>query len=684
VLNYWEERLKENRKFENIYTMGMRGIEDNSMPGGKTIQDKVAILQQVISDQEKLLKKWVNPDLEKIPQLFCPYKEVLDIYQAGLVLPEDITLLWTDDNFGYIRQLSTPAEQKRAGGSGVYWHLSYWGSPDEYLWLCSTPLQLAWEEMTKAYSYQADRIWVVNVGDIKPMEAETEFFLDMAWNIKPYLNNGNSAHEFLLKWAEREFGDTYKTTIADIKSEYYRLNFQRKPEHLSAGILSIVNEGDEAQQRLDAFEKLVQKTDSVYALLPVSYKDAFYQLVVYPVRCSYFMNQKFIYAQKSNFYAQQGRASSIDFAEKCRKAYFSIVTETEYFNTKLSNGKWRNMMSMKPLYRKKFDIPELPDFDYSGNSRFEDKLFHASSGMGVSVEGSLTTIGRRTDSITYENTTLPGFSVLTDEKHFIDIFNKGGVPFSWEITPQNDWIKVNKCSGRLGVEERIWVSIDWTTAPTEKKIEGKILVKGAGKEYMIHVNAFNDISVVPKDFKGFVENNGVICIEAEHYTEKHDKENVAWRVIEGLGRSGSSVEVFPHTARSISSIEDIRKNSPSLSYNILILDTGNINITIQCLPTHRLNSEYGLRYAVSIDENEPVAVDYDAKEWSKEWSENVVRSASISNSEFRLNKTGTHTFKIWMIDPGVVIDKIIIGRGSIPDSYLGPEEKYFNSKPTNF
>ena len=183
VQSYWIERLKEAGPYENFYTMGMRGIHDSGMEGVKTLQEKTDALQQVIDDQRKLLSKYVDKDVEKIPQAFVPYKEVLQIMENGLQLPEDITLIWCDDNYGYMTRLSDKEQQKRNGGAGVYYHLSYWGRPHDYMWLCTTQPGLIYSEMKQAYDCNARRLWVVNVHDLKPAAYDLELFLDMAWNI---------------------------------------------------------------------------------------------------------------------------------------------------------------------------------------------------------------------------------------------------------------------------------------------------------------------------------------------------------------------------------------------------------------------------------------------------------------------------------------------------------------------
>ena len=195
-----------------------------------------------------------------------------------------MTLVWADDNHGYIRRLSTPGEQTRSGGAGVYYHVSYWGAPADYLWLCTTPPGLIWEEMTKAYDHGARTVWMLNVGDLKPAEIDLEFFLRMAWNRESWDENAQPV--FLADWARRNFGPKPAAAIAAILDEYYRLNYPVRPEHL------LSTPCDEKELRLRRFDRLVKKTDAILETLPPDLRDAFYELVVYPVRGSALMNQK--------------------------------------------------------------------------------------------------------------------------------------------------------------------------------------------------------------------------------------------------------------------------------------------------------------------------------------------------------------------------------------------------------
>ena len=283
VLNYWEQRVRENGKFENIYTLGMRGIHDGGMPGGGTAQEKARRLHEIIRDQREMLTRLVNPEITNVPQIFCPYKEVLELYRLAPEIPEDVTLVWPDDNYGYIREFSDARERARPGGAGVYYHVSYWGRPRDYLWLCSTPPALIAEEMTKAYDYGANKFWMLNVGDLKPAELDIEFFLKLAW--QPHAWNGTNTYALLQRQLARDLGAANAPQITSIMAEYYRLNFQRKPEHMGFPTNNLFN-ADEAIERLAAWQKLSAEVDAVSHHLPPDATNAFFELVGYPVKAA--------------------------------------------------------------------------------------------------------------------------------------------------------------------------------------------------------------------------------------------------------------------------------------------------------------------------------------------------------------------------------------------------------------
>ncbi len=343
VKHYWQERMQTNGKFENIYTLGMRGIHDSLMQGPTNDTERIKLLQTIFADQQELIKQFArrSPEKilpEKVPQMFCAYKEVLGLYRHGLSVPDDVTIVWPDDNFGYVRNFTNAQERKRAGGFGVYYHLSYLGAPMAYLWLNTTPPALIWQEMFKSYEMGADRIWIVNVGDLKPAEIGTELFLQMAWDIKRWQRHNQKY--YLHEWAVREFGEQQATDIAALMQDYYQLNFQRKPEHLQWWLprtaprfsnLSV----DESNRRLQAFTQLNLRTAKVAEKISSENQDAFFQLVRYPIEGSALANIRFLEGEKGN------RKAAID-ADRKLKAKHS------HWNTRLSKGKWKHFMALEP------------------------------------------------------------------------------------------------------------------------------------------------------------------------------------------------------------------------------------------------------------------------------------------------------------------------------------------------
>lgn len=378
VLSYWSERLKEVGDLENIYTMGMRGIHDSNMEGVKTLNEKTEALQRVINDQRALIGKYVNKKVNEVPQMFVPYKEVLEILDNGLEVPDDVTLIWCDDNYGYLSRLSNAEQQQRKGGSGVYYHVSYWGRPHDYLWLSTTQPGLIYSEMKRAYDTGADRVWILNVGDIKPAEYDIEFFMDMAWDIKsisPY-----TIYPHLKKWLAREFGDAYTEPLFDVMKKYYWLASIRKPEFM--GWCQTEVDGyprrltplqdtefnpyeldNEVEQRLESYRAIKDSVEKIEKSISPERKEAFFQLIKYPVCAAEAMNRKILYAQMARDYAAKGWLEAKEYCELSTTAYNDIINLTNYYNKEMSGGKWNRMMSLAPRNLYVFNPPYLPNTD---------------------------------------------------------------------------------------------------------------------------------------------------------------------------------------------------------------------------------------------------------------------------------------------------------------------------------
>ena len=348
VYKFWKDRVKEVAQQGNIYTLGMRGVHDGQMQGAKTVAEQKAVLERVLKDQRGLLQKYVNKDVTAIPQAFIPYKEVLDIYNAGLQVPDDVTLIWCDDNYGYIRHFPTAEERARKGGNGIYYHVSYWGRPHDYLWLGTFSPYLLHQQMKLAYDRGIQKMWVLNVGDIKPAEYQIELFLDMAWNIDEVNEIGVTAH--LKSWLGREFGSNCAEELLPAMEAHYQLSYIRKPEFMGNTreeerdpkykvIKDLPWSEQTISERLRFYTVLSDVVERMESNIPADRQDAYFQLVKYPVQAAAQMNRKILTAQLA-------RHSKADWKQS-DAAFDSIVSLTQQYNS-LQNGKWNRMMDFQP------------------------------------------------------------------------------------------------------------------------------------------------------------------------------------------------------------------------------------------------------------------------------------------------------------------------------------------------
>lgn len=557
VTSYWEQRAKENGKFENIYTIGMRGIHDSPILGTKSQAERIPLLERIFSVQRGLISKHVHPDAVTVPQIFCPYKEVLADYRAGLNVPDDVTIVFPDDNFGYIRQFPTAEEQKRKGGFGVYYHISYLGRPLSYLWLNSTPPALIWHEMNKAYENGMRQLWIVNVGDIKPGEIGMEFFLQMAYDAKKWTVHNQD--KFLQTWANREFGERYSYYIGQIMEKYYRLGFQRKPEHLQWYLPGETPKqsdfsDSEINSRVSDYRALTYQAETVYEKITQERKAAYYQLVLYPIKSAALANERYFTAELAQRLRSRNSPEAVIWAKLSATADAGIKKETTYYNETLSGGKWKFIMSTDmnpgqwPSMRSTPPKIELSDF----------------------------------------------------------------------IIPQNDTNPVEAS----------------TSAPAWS--------------------------------------NDMISIEAENFTGRFDRSKSGWLVIRGLGKTGDSVSVFPNSARTFS---NLTADSPSLEYSITVGSSADFTAAFYLLPTQPLVAGNGLRIAFSVDDGQPqiITVDKETEVSSPKWARNILNESTIGSAKIHLEK-GSHVLRLFAVDTGVVVDKIVVSSGGLPATYFGPPE----------
>jgi hypothetical protein len=338
---FWDEGITRNDHYESIVTVAMRGKIDTPMASTGGMAANMALLEKIVAAQRRIIADRANPDVTKVPQLWALYKEVQGYYEAGMRVPDDITLIWCDDNWGNIRRLPTAAERNRSGGAGVYYHFDYVGGPRNYKWIDTNPISKVWEQMTLAYDHGADRIWIVNVGHLKHVEFPTEFFLNLAWNPRRWNNDG--LMEYTRLWAAREFGPAHADEIADLISRYSKYNGRIKPELLGPDTFSLVDY-DEADKVLADYAAVVAGARKIQDQLPDDARDTFFEFVVDPAKAYSIVAKLYITVGRNHLYAAQGRAGTNELADQAQALFKADQELSDYYNRTLAGGKWGHMM----------------------------------------------------------------------------------------------------------------------------------------------------------------------------------------------------------------------------------------------------------------------------------------------------------------------------------------------------
>lgn len=657
---FWRKGIERMDDNESIVTLAMRGDGDEAMS-----QDaNVGLLEKIVKDQREIIKEVTGKKIESIPQVWALYKEVQEYYDKGMRVPDDVTILLCDDNWGNIRKLPRLNEKPRSGGFGIYYHFDYVGGPRNYKWLNTNPIARVWEQMHLAYKYGADRIWVVNVGDIKPMDFSISFFLDYAWN--PDAITADMLPEYTQKWVEKQFGEKNSKQIADIITAYLKFNSRRKPELLSPDTYSLTNY-QEAENVVREYNDLMQKAKDINDSLPAESRDAFYELVLHPVEACANLNDLYVTVGLNRLYARQGRAVTNDLAERARALFKKDAEITKYYNQELAGGKWNHMMDQTHIgytYWQQPDentMPEVATISLNSDAQ-----------MGVAIQGS-----DKWWPDAAEKAILPEFDPYHDQKFYIEIFNRGIKPFEYTTVPGAEWINISEESGTILTEQRLWISIDWSQAP-EGMNDAPITISGSENTKTDILVKINNPKIPKPSVTRFVEGDGYISIEAEHFSRKIKSSGINWLVIPDFGRTLSGVTPVPVTSPE----QRPEGDSPHLEYDVYLFSTGEVNVDVYLAPTLNFNNlPDGIRYAVSFDDEKPQIINMTSNPnppdlnhdgvWNKWVSENI----NIQTSTHTIMKPGKHILKFWMVDPAVVLEKIVIKTHNIPSSYLGPPER---------
>jgi hypothetical protein len=558
---FWRKGIENMGTHESIVTIGMRGDGDMPMTQGTAID----LLERIVADQRTILQDATGKPASQTPQLWALYKEVQDYYDKGMRVPDDVTLLLCDDNWGNIRKLPKLTDKKRSGGYGIYYHFDYVGGPRNYKWINTNNISRVWEQMHLAYEYGVNKIWIVNVGDLKPMELPISFFLDYAYDTRKW--NENNITEFYSQWAKEQFGPEYAKEIGEILRKYSQYASRRKPELLDEKTYSI----DEFQTIVDEWNELEKKAEAINHLLPAEYKDAYFELVLHPVKAFTNLHQLYYAVAQNKRYAPLKYAAANEWAEKAKQFYVNDSLLSVQYHA-IAGGKWNHMM---------------------------------------------------------------------DQTHI-------GYTY-WQQPP------VNKMP-----------SVHFVSKDEEKPTPDVGL-----KDY--------EISLVPDTARGnvFYTEEKVVSMNAANWSRAVNTKTIQWKVVPDIGKDGDGITTFPVTVSS-----PLIAASPHVEYDFYTDSKDSLKLLTYFSPTLNFhNSPEGLRFAVSIDNETPQIVSLNKEDNTPVWNNWVANNIIIKTTKHFIYNPGKHTVKYWMIDPGIILQKIVVDFGGLQPSYLGPQETL--SKPKN-
>ncbi|MET0466640.1 MAG: glycosyl hydrolase 115 family protein [Chitinophagaceae bacterium] len=680
---FFTEGLERNRSFDNLITIGMRGDGDVAMGDGDDAAN-IQTLRNVVSAQRDIIKNVYRKDPAEIPQLWAIFTEVQRYYDAGLTVPDDVTLLFCDNNWGYIRRTGPLTERQRKGGLGMYYHIDMNGGPWNDRWINTTTIPKLREQFNLAYQTGIDRIWIVNVGDLKPKELPIDFIMRYAWN--PEAIPAEKTMDYTLGWAESIFGKEHAKEVASVVSKYSKYNLWRKPEVQDPRIFSFVNY-HEADSVLKQWQELAAEAEALEKKIPADAKDAYYQLVLYPAKASAGVAEIYLAAGRNNLYAKQGRVSANDHAARAKQLFELDQQLSDRYNGPMAGGKWKNMMQDIHIGYDRWNMPDkrkLPEL--------KEVVAHSLPTMGVAVEGT-----EQAWPSSNEKAALPVFDGLLKQRYYIDVFNKGTGDFNFTASADQSWIRLSKKQGTVAKEDRLFVELDWN-AMGNGQFSGIIEIKQG--DVVVPVNVAAVKQVLPDTKEKFYGNfsGAEFSIPARGFAANIPSGQAKWILLPDLGRSAGNMGIHPVTAISAEPA-----NAPRLEYKVYLPASDKTTVMLGILPTQDVNPARGLRIAVSIDGAEPKVIDARKglvdtfgeytpanlalskvlkplpraeKQYALSGARMLRRSDVFDNLrwldvELDVKTAGLHTLKVFMIDPELVLENIVVNPDNKHASYFG-------------
>ncbi|MDR1836282.1 MAG: glycosyl hydrolase 115 family protein [Treponema sp.] len=686
LLKYWDDALTRSGKYEKIITIGMRGERDSSMLGeNATLKDNIDLLKDIIKNQRELIKKRVNPNIDEVPQVLALYKEVEEYFYGNEQVSglkdwdelDGVICMLCEDNFGFMRTLPTVDIRERKGGFGMYYHFDYHGGPISYEWMPSTSFERTWEQMCMAYDYGIRDIWIVNVGDLKFNEVPLAYFLELAYNFEKWGTNApNSINEYTSLWIEKTFSlaeTSIREKIARVLHGYIRMNAMRRPEAQNAGIYHPCHYL-ETDRMLNLAADIEKENEEVYQALCKNEKDAYYSMIYFPAKESVNLLKMNLYAGKNQHYAKQGK--------KIANKYAALVTECIEKDRSLSkefaqfkNGKWKGMELEQHIgfvkwnedncrYPLRYQVEPAYKPRMAVSRKDRQEIFTKTYGRPMTV-------------------LVDDFLYAGNDEVFLEIANDGigSLDYSIETDGEYGWLQISSVKGTVEFQEEIILRC-YGQKLTEEIQTARLSISDRETVVAVEVKAKNTdtkATTLPDlPPMTFLQNNGVIVMEANHFCSRKDTAAGSFVELENYGRNGAAMKVFPTTANF-----DEQDEKPSLSFRFLIEEAGNYTAEIWLAPTNSVQNKRPLRFLLTDSKGErqiitAVPADFNAGSPSdKRWCEGVLNQIRICKTHLEFEK-GVREISIGALEAGLVLERVLIYReGSAPlDSYLGPPESF--------
>lgn len=682
ITRFWEDGLKRNGMFENIITLGMRGEYDTTILGAEaTLEDNINLLKDVLQTQNRLLKEQINPDLSQIPRLFVLFTEVAAFFYGNSTtkglqndpLLEGATLMLCDDNYGNIRSLPTEEMRKHPGGYGLYYHLDFHGGPYAYDWMNTNYLPKMWEQLTMAYDYGIREVWVANLGDISLLEYPLSYYMDLAYDMEAMGTTApNQIDEYSRRWIAKQFNGSFSQADMQLIKEtldgYTRINHNRKPELMNYDVYHPVHFA-EAKDLFNHTERITSLAKELLIRCPEYAQPAFYELIYYPAVASMNLHKMWILATWNDYYSKQGRLEANDYADAIADCIAIDRRLTNEYHS-IADGKWYGMGSSEHIgftnwCEEDCKYPRMIKIEPANKPR----LIVAASNSTQYTIGT-TWVGKQIH--------VNDFLQQNINEVDIDLALGSRDPIEYEISSNCPWLKLSTSGGIVKKKTILTLKID------RSKLSGKAMtdvwIKTANSKTQILVEAQNLDTTGLKPMT-FVEANGYIVIEAEHYYDKKDVDGVGFHKLDHYGRTISGMKVLP----PLKSDFTYAKERPYLEYCFIAENEGSYKIDFYLAPSKPVNIDGKILVGIQMNNEELVTQnvlcpDYVSLISCKDYVNGVRNNIRIYQSNVKCCKGENH-LRVYAVSPSLVLEKIVLYQESmnLPKSYLGPKESYYIS-----